>query len=165
MGGDSTRRIEAGVDSTAAAIFAAGTAAVLFLLGASDLYLTVASAIAFAGCYYGLRSIDPGYQDFALPAFEVQQIQSVEIEELVLTEVDRCPDPAATEPLVLDDILAEIGPDSRVVHLFDRDAMPTPGQLSARIDRHLQDSEGASVPQDASQALNEALAELRRSLR
>ena len=67
---------------------------------------------------------------------------------------------AADDALLLDDILAEIGPDSRVVRLFDRDAMPTPAQLKARIDRHL---EGERAP-DASRALHEALAELRRSL-
>ena len=165
MGGERIERIEAGIDSVAAAIFASGTAMVLFLLGASSLYATVATAIAFAGCFYGLRSIDPGYANFALPAFEVQEFEPVELEELVLTEADRRPELEPSEPLVLDDILVEIGPDSRVVRLFDRDAMPTPGQLKDRIDRHLGDVEGASVPQDASQALSEALAELRRSLR
>jgi hypothetical protein len=47
--------------------------------------------------------------------------------------------------------------------LFDRKAMPTPGQLQSRIDRHL--GHRQSTPEDASQALSEALAELRRSLR
>jgi hypothetical protein len=41
--------------------------------------------------------------------------------------------------------------------------MPTPGELSDRIDRHLE-REPAAAP-DASQALHDALAELRRSLR
>jgi hypothetical protein len=68
--------------------------------------------------------------------------------------------------LVLDDVLSEIGPDSRVVRLFDPAAMPTPGQLKARIDRHL--IEGAlprATSHDASQALYDALAELRLELR
>ena len=165
MGGERTQRIEAGVDSVAAGLFASGTAVVLLLLNASGVYVTVATAVSFAGCLYGLRSINPGYADFALPCFEVQEFEAVEVEELVLAETDLRPAPEATEPLVLDDILAQIGPDSRVVRLFDRDAMPTPGQLKARIDQHLGDSDNASVPQDASQALREALAELRRSLR
>ena len=63
---------------------------------------------------------------------------------------------------VLDDILAELGPDSRVVRLFDRSAMPTPGQLQSRIDAHQSRS---TAPNDASQQLSEALAQLRRSLR
>jgi hypothetical protein len=79
------------------------------------------------------------------------------------------------EPLVLDDILAEIGSDARVVRLFDRNAMPapalTPGQLQSRIADHLADGGPLSAPynppatNDASQALSAALAELRRSLR
>ena len=83
-------------------------------------------------------------------------------DELVLTENDRVD---ARGPFDLDDILAEMGPDSRVVRLFDPKAMPTPGQLHARIDDHLEDGTAQSAPSDASQALSAALAELRRSLR
>jgi hypothetical protein len=68
------------------------------------------------------------------------------------------------EPLLLDDVLAELGPDSRVVNLFDPEAMPTPGQLKSRIDRHIGPGEFAQSA-DAGQALHEALAELRRSMR
>ena len=82
-------------------------------------------------------------------------------EELLLTDADRLQPASGVEPLILDDVLAEMGPDSRVVRLFDRKAMPTPGQLKSRIDEHL--SRG-SMP-DASQALHDALADLRRSLR
>ena len=165
MGGERIARIEAGMDSAAAAVFAAGTASVLLLLGASSFYVAISSLMAFTGCLYGLRSIEPEYAEFRLPHFEVEQIETVELDELELTTADRLTARNSDDALVLDDILAEIGPDSRVVRLFDRDAMPTPGQLKARIDRHLDDSDGASVPRDASQALNEALAELRRSLR
>jgi hypothetical protein len=83
--------------------------------------------------------------------------------ELLLTEADRLD--GSGEPLVLDDILAEIGPDSRVVRLFDRAAMPTPGQLKCRIDDHLRDAAAPAPSSDAAQALSDALAELRRSLR
>ncbi len=89
--------------------------------------------------------------------------------EMVLTDADR-----VDGPLVLDDILAELGPDSRVVRLFDRKAMPappTPGQLQSRIADRLRDRSPpfapfeTPTPSDASQALSAALAELRRSLR
>jgi hypothetical protein len=83
-----------------------------------------------------------------VPVFDVRQIEPIE---------DNKP---AEEPLPLDDILAELGSDSRVVRLFDPAAMPSPAELSARIDRHLD-----PAPADASEALHEALAELRRSLR
>ena len=93
-------------------------------------------------------------------------------DELVLTDSDRVnpgAEPADQSPLVLDDILAEIGPEARVVRLFDRRAMPvpgpTPGQLQLRIADHLGDGAPPSAPSDASQALSAALAELRRSLR
>lgn len=104
--------------------------------------------------------------------------------ELLLTEAERIrPDDtnADSAPLLLDDILADIGPDARVVRLFDRKAMPapgpTPGELQARIARHLADGalpsapsdlrapRNVSAPPDASHALSAALAELRRSLR
>jgi hypothetical protein len=72
---------------------------------------------------------------------------------------------AEEEPLLLDDILAELGPNSRVVRLFDPDAMPTPGQLKSRIDRHLEPGAGSPEIPDAGQALHDALDELRRSIR
>jgi hypothetical protein len=82
-------------------------------------------------------------------------------DELILTDADRF-DP--TGPLLLDDILAEIGSDARVVRLFDRTAMPTPGQLRSRIADHLGGASPVEAPADAAQALSDALAELRRSL-
>jgi len=103
------------------------------------------------------------------PADELLLTEPLDPNELVLTDADR-----AGVPLVLDDILAELGPDSRVVRLFDRKAMgasPTPGQLQSRISDHLRDGAppfappNAATPSDASQALSAALAELRRSLR
>jgi hypothetical protein len=84
--------------------------------------------------------------------------------ELVLTEADRV-DRANNQPLDLDDVVAELGPDARVVRLFDPKSMPTPGQLKTRIDTHLEQGTPPVTPSDASQALSEALAELRRSLR
>ena len=90
--------------------------------------------------------------------------------ELLLSEADRV---GSDAPLDLNDILEEIGPDSRVVRLFDRKAMaaPTPGQLQSRISEHMKGGTSRSAPpnlagpSDASKALSEALAELRRSLR
>ena len=71
----------------------------------------------------------------------------------------------AAAELLLDDPLPVATKDSRVVQLFADGRMPTAGQLKSRIDRHLADG-GHSVPvADASDALSEALAELRRSLR
>ena len=108
-------------------------------------------------------------------------------DELLLTDADRIASAASSAdqaPLLLDEILAEIGPDARVVRLYDRKAMAapalTPGQLQSRIADHLTDgapqtarfdtptSSQRPIPSsrsDDSEALSAALAELRRSLR
>jgi hypothetical protein len=55
--------------------------------------------------------------------------------------------------------------ESRVVHLFDPASMPSAEEMMARIDRHLDGQTSAAQSADAAQALHEALAELRRSIR
>lgn len=85
------------------------------------------------------------------------------VEEWLPAGLDQAPEPE--EPLVLDDVIAQLAPDSRVVRLFDPVAMPTAGELNQRIERHLVRGAAPAAPADASQALHEALAELRRSLR
>ena len=161
MDGERIVRIEASVDSVAAAFYAAATALVLHLLNASNAYIAVGAAIAFAGCFYGLRSIEPEYVSFPRSAFEPRPFEALSLDELLLTDVMS---QGTDGVLVLDDILADLGPDSRVVRMFDRHAMPTPGPLGDRNGEHLGEAE-KSAPADASQALHEALAELRRSLR
>jgi hypothetical protein len=47
------------------------------------------------------------------------------------------------------------------VRLFAPDQLPTAGQLKAQIDRHI----GAAPERDAADALHEALADIRKSLR
>jgi hypothetical protein len=105
---------------------------------------------------------------FPQPIFDLVTIAPTpapHLDELVLTEADRLVAASAAEPLILDDVLADVSSDSRVVRLFDPAAMPTPGQLQARIDRHLDGGTSHSPSPDASEALLEALADLRRSLR
>lgn len=70
-------------------------------------------------------------------------------------------EPPKAEELELDDVLAAIEPDSRVVQLFEPNG--TAGEMQARIDRHLNSPRQA--PPDATQELHDALAALRRSLR
>ena len=107
---------------------------------------------------------------FVIPKFEQAELpDAIELEELLLTDSDRLPQsrlPQDEEPLLLDDVLAELDAESRVVRLFDVNRMPTPGQLDARIREHLGSPRAAAAaPPDATQALHDALAELRRSLR
>ena len=152
MSATRTVRIEGGVDAAAAAVYAAATGLVLHLLNASNGYIAAGTAVAFAGCLYGLRSIEPDYVPNALPAFDARSFEPIDLDELLLTDFVR-PGQASEDALVLDDVLAEPTPDSRVVQLFDRDSMPAPDQAA-----------DGSAP-DAAQALHEALAQLRRSLR
>jgi hypothetical protein len=182
-------RIETNVERIASALFAGavGYSAYSFLqAGFSQLQLGgVAAAATMLGyllCSRTLQTVMSRKPQFAVPVFDVSELEEelllteadrlaphelllterLDGDELLLTDADRL---EKAEPLVLDDILAEIGPDSRVVRLFDRKAMPTPGQLKSRIDSHLSEGEPRSGASDASQALSDALAELRRSLR
>ncbi len=132
--------------------------------------------LAYEACAGLLRRVHAGGEAFSPSSFAVQALEFeeelllTEQVELLLTEEDRVRPtfPSEADELILDDILAELGPESRVVRLFDRAAMPTPGQLNARIERHLREAPPQQVqrlqPADASEALHEALAELRRSL-
>jgi hypothetical protein len=165
-------RIESGIGPGAAALFggAVAYAAFLVLRGIFEpalAYAAAAGAIGFFGCRRAMATVERVENGFRLPSFTLDEIEPVELDELQLTDADRFTpvQPIEPEPLVLDDILAEIGPDSRVVRLFDRKAMPTPGQLKSRIDGHMRNGVVLSPVPDASQQLSEALAELRRSLR
>jgi hypothetical protein len=160
--------IEAIVDLAAAAIFAAAAGYAVARLTTSTVSPVAAGGAAFFLSLQTLRSFAAKLGGFALAPFVPSALPEPEVGELLLTDADRL-DPARPEAgadeLLLDDVLAELGGDSRVVRLFDASAMPTPGQLQARIDRHLNRTESQAASPDASGALHEALAELRRSLR
>ncbi|MGE5563972.1 MAG: hypothetical protein ACM3ZV_11815 [Bacillota bacterium] len=172
MQADRATRIEKGVDRAAAALFGLATGYAAFTwLGAQAQPLArlgesaVAALVSCLLCVRALAAVRPAPRKMPVPVFDVREIDSPELGELLLTDRFE-PEPGAEEePLVLDDILAELGPDSRVVRLFDPAAMPTPGQLNDRIERHLVRDPPPAACHDASQALHEALAELRRSLR
>jgi hypothetical protein len=158
-------RIEAGADLSAAAAFALAAAYAVSNILAPHALAAAGGAAAFLGCFGVLRRITPEDSRYELPEFALVELPSDAVGELLLTDADRlAPAARASEELVLDDILAELGPQSRVVRLFDRSSMPTAGQLKDRIDRHLHHEDSPAAPADASQALYEALAELRRSL-
>ena len=133
-------RIEGVAEVFAAASLAGalGYAVTAFMAGFSDLPIAfglAASAIAFTAVLAALKRIDPPIADMAIE-----------------------------EPLLLDDRLAEVGPESRVVQMFERRQQPNAGELAERIDRHL-----AARPQvesaDDSAALFDALNQLRGNLR
>jgi hypothetical protein len=172
MDGGKAQRIELALDAGAALLCAAavGTAAARLWPSAVGI---AASALGFVGSFALLRRIAPLDPGFSLPGFELQPFDDAADGELLLTDEHRLAPTEllltdadrVTDELMLDDVLAELGTDSRVVRLFDRLAMPTPGELRERIDRHLAHGPTVPAPPDASQALHDALAELRRSLR
>lgn len=172
MHGGLAGRIENGVERAASGLCGAASGfaayAALRLVAPQWQALALAAAAAIAVtllCARAASTIAIRGHRFVVPVFDLRDLEPFEPDELVLTEADAtAPDVASEEPLVLDDILAEIGPDSRVVRLFDRHAMPTPGELKSRVDHHLRGGANAT-PSDASQALLDALAELRRALR
>lgn len=149
-----------------------------------------AAALAYFCCTRALSSVKGERRPIPVPVFDLRDYEPGEEPQLLLAAPDE--EPAASqaeplllthvltellltepyealaeiddEPLLLDDVLTELAPDSRVVKLFDPASMPTPNELRARIDRHL--SRGPTEqPADATQALHQALAELRRSIR
>ena len=192
MNAGKINRIETNVERGSAGLFGAsvgysGYVGLGAIVSPPELVVCAAAGgiLAHLLCSRALQAVAHGARQFKVPVFTVADIETIDDEllltdadrvsgELVLTDADRISDELvltdadrlhAGEALVLDDILAEIGPDSRVVRLFDRSAMPTPGQLKSRIDRHRGQAAAPAGAPDASQALSEALAELRRSLR
>ena len=146
-------RIEAAVDAGAALAFAAAVTFAFRTVLSAQSFAAAGGLAAFALCLAGLRKIAPNASDAKASPTATPVAH-------LLAEADRSLAHAEDE-LVLDDILAALNPDSRVVRLFEPGTLPTPGQLRTRIDRHLNEPPG----NDASQALHDALAELRRSLR
>lgn len=154
------RRIEAAIDAAAAAALAGAIAfAAVTLLAPGAVWTAAAAGLTFLAAHALLRRVASQPARFALATFAETLLEP---NELILTGADRLEQPE--EPLVLDDILAAMGPDSRVVRLFNPASMPTAAQLSRRIDRHL-DKKSVPPQADASDALHAALDELRRSLR
>ncbi|MFL6721744.1 MAG: hypothetical protein ACJ8FT_08080 [Sphingomonas sp.] len=177
-----TDRIETSAERAASALFAGAAGYACYallgpLLLQPALAACAAGLLAYLPCSRVLNAAAERTPHFHLAAFELRELGAFEpddellltdadrlggADELVLTDADRL---ELNAPLILDDILAEIGPDARVVRLFDRRGMPTAGQLQSRIDSHLGKASSVDPPEDASHALSAALAELRRSLR
>lgn len=176
MNGRLIERVETGIEAAAALMLgvAVGYAAYATLNVAA--LSGGAGILVFVACFGVMRRLARRRAILPVPVFNVRDIEP-EWDELVLADVDRvgCEELVLTdgdrivqsgpEPLELDDILAELGPDSRVVRLFDPKSMPTPAELQVRIDTHLGRGAPGAPLSDASQALSEALAQLRRSLR
>jgi hypothetical protein len=136
------KAVERAIDVAAAAIFAAAAAfAAWALAGNAGAVAAFVAAAAFLLACAVLRNVAAEEPSYVLPDFEPVPI------ELAPEAQD------SGAELLLDDRLTRVDPDARVVQLFG------PGQGPAAGDR------ARSEPADASEALSEALAELRRLLR
>ncbi len=131
-------------------------------------------AATFAAAFIAMRFIPAETRFLALPKFHGVVLEDEllldrpvagDLDELLLDQPLMEEGAAAVAELLLDDPLPVPAPDSRVVQLFADGRMPSAGQLLTRIDRHLNDGGKSTPVADASDALSEALAELRRSLR
>ena len=164
-------RLELGIDGGAAAIFGAAVSFSATLLGAG-MAGAFTGALTFAAMFGALRLVPA--KPRSLPNFDVAPLEPAEepgkVPELLLPKaeiLDACDLERAADAigeLLLEDMLAPPEPDSRVVQLFGGAALPTPGELKASIDRHLERQGPQPLP-DSARALSEALAHLRRSLR
>lgn len=166
MSGAQAKKIETGAAAIAAiALGCAVGFAVLELLeprAALPLRSAVASCGGAATCLIGwllLARLGSPASDYRVAFFELSMLEPASTEgPLELTEVHQ-------SPLILDDVLHAVGPEARVVRLFDSSAMPSSAELKARVDRYLGQGASWAKSPDASQALVDALTELRRSLR
>ena len=124
------------------------------------------AALAYLLSAWALRRIGHSPQHHEVPMFDVRELETdAQLPELLLTERLAASQTAKEETLLLDDILAELGPDARVVRLFDPSKMPSPGELQSRIDRHLEAQPTPQQSADAAEALHAALSALRQSIR
>ena len=140
--------------------FAAGTGAGAWawLAAASFGYSPILWSVAFGaiGAVAGwLIMLSATSAKPSNPPFEPATIDFAEESNVLLLETE-------ADVLLLSDELLELEPDARVVRLFAPAPVPSPGQLSARIERHLARSNDA--PDDATAALHAALHDIRRTL-
>jgi hypothetical protein len=142
MNWPSANRIESAVDVAAAAMFAAAVAfALRAAVGDSGPILAAAAAAACLAAWAGLRRVPVEEPAYILPLFSPSPIEASALRSS-----------AEADELLLEDALARVEPDARVVQLF------LPGQPRGAAPRRY------SAPPDASGALSDALAQLRRSL-
>lgn len=131
-----------------------------------------AGAAALGGVWLALGKFGSPNRQFALTEFEQAPVE-YELSSLgelleqadvagIVEQLGASGDKTPTEELVLEDVLAAVEADSRVVRLFEPNE--TAGEMHARIEDHLR-SAPRQTPPDATQELHDALAALRRSLR
>ena len=134
-------RAEQALDGAAAAMFAAAVGFGFWAIESGNGIAMAAAAAAFLAAKFGLGLITAETKTYPMPAISPAAIDTIA----------EAPG-GADDELILEDKLVEVSPDARVVRLF--------GPSQSHRSNH-----PGQAPPDGSQALSEALAELRRSLR
>lgn len=174
MHGDSREAIWAlALEVAPAALFGAAVAfcaSVLVTAPPPASWPIAAGALAFVAGWRGLHRLAVATARFPLPRLNESllepEFEAPNVDAPVGPQVQSDADisqAAVPDELLLDDTLSDVAADSRVVCLFQPRSLPTAGQLQARIQHHL--SSTTRPAPDATEALHEALAALRRSLR
>lgn len=167
MGGDRAERIESVVDFGAAALLAGACTVALVKLAAPG--MAIFAAPIFVMAWLGLRQVRAQAPVFAVP-FDYAPYQFTSLADELTADDEERADPveaesaAVAEAMLLVDALPAIDEDSRVVRLFGSRQEESAANLLGRIERHL-GRDRASTPPDASDALRDALSDLRQSLR
>jgi len=149
------------LEAVPAATFAAALAYCAALVIPAPIPSPLPAVAGLAGLvigWVGLRLFAGGPEPFPFPTFDASLFEPEEADPPAVEVATDLPE------LLLDEPIARPSEVDRVVNLFAATAMPTPGELHRRIERHLRGAPPARIP-DATEALHEALAELRRSLR
>ena len=146
MGGQTERnRAELAADVAAAALFAAAVAYAHATLAQAGPVSAAIAAAGFVLVTIALGQVRVDERHFALPAFEPLRIEPTQVAQGDVT----------AEELLLHDEPTAVDPNARVVQLFGPSRGRGAGELQSR-------GPGTDLP-DASQALIDALCELRRS--
>ena len=147
------------IDLAAAMVVGSAVALCLVLLG-KPMPAVAAGAGMLLLSFSALQCVRPEPARYRLPSFDIPDWSDVLAEDVLeLTE---------PEPLLLEDIAPMA--DRGVIRMFPMAPIPTPGELKQRIDAHLggagprEDDNVVLLSPDASAALRNALAELKRSL-
>ena len=166
--------IEGAAATVAAASFAGalGYAVTALVAGFYDLPIVpglAAAAIAFTGTRAVLKRIDPRFGAVNGGSLKAAAHPQLNLSDFLdvgapVTPMVSGEDQPKDEPLLLDDVLAQVGPGSRVTQLFGQGEQPSAGELAMRIDRHHKARSHEEGP-DESAAMFDALSQLRGSLR
>jgi hypothetical protein len=148
------------IDAAAAAVLGCAIALACAKLAMGPQPL-VAGLGGFALALAALRCVPAGDRKLVVPDFDAIPLAFTDAAEQAPPVEDAL---VVEDALLLEDVLAPPAADARVVQLFDTARMAAAGELVAGHDRQSGRAPAHPELHDASQALTDALRELRRAL-